>query len=122
MARLQKKHSSKDKNKRKDNIESAEVTKAANVVPSGAKSSTSSSKKGNSVKSTTSNQAGKDNIFKKGLDYLQEVQSELKKVTWPTQKQTLGTTAVVIVLVAIVSIFLGLFDYGFSQLIQAVLA
>jgi preprotein translocase subunit SecE len=35
------------------------------------------------------------------------VKIELKKVTWPTRKQTLGSTAVVIVLVMIISVFLG---------------
>ena len=122
MARLQKKHSLKDKHKKKEIKDSAEGKKTANVILSGAKSITSSSKKGNSVKSSTAGQADKKNIFKQGIEYLQEVQSELKKVTWPTRKQTMGTTLVVIVLVAIVSIFLGLFDMGFSKLIQAVLA
>ena len=122
MARLQKKHSSKEKNKKKEIKDSAEDKKTTKVILSGAKDITSSSKKGNSVKRSTSTHADKKNIFQQGIEYLQEVQSELKKVTWPTRKQTLGTTLVVIVLVAIVSIFLGMFDYGFSQLIHAVLA
>ncbi|MCK5543151.1 MAG: preprotein translocase subunit SecE [Desulfobacterales bacterium] len=125
MARLQKKHSSKEKKKRQDgdeSIDTAESKKPVKVVLSGAKNILSSSKKDNSVKSTTSDKSNKKNIFKQGIEYLQEVQSELKKVTWPTRKQTLGTTLVVIVLVVIVSIFLGLFDMGFSKLIQAVLA
>jgi len=122
MARLQKKHSLKDKNKKKEDIDSAEENKSSNVILSGAKNKNSSSKKANSVKIAASNQADKKNIFQQGIDYLQEVQSELKKVTWPSRKQTMGTTVVVIVLVAIVSVFLGLFDYGFSMLIQAVLA
>ena len=122
MARLQKKHSSKEKNRKKEINDSTEDKKTANVILSGAKNKTSSSKKGNSAKSLTVSQADKKNIFQQGIEYLQEVQSELKKVTWPTRKQTMGTTLVVIVLVAIVSIFLGLFDYGFSQLIHAVLA
>ena len=123
MARLQKKHSSQEKKKRKDPKDSTETKKTAKIlVSTGTKNSTSSSKKDNSIKSSTVDQSVKKNMFKQGLDYLQEVQSELKKVTWPTRKQTLGTTLVVIVLVTIVSIFLGLFDYGFSELIRAVLA
>ena len=125
MARLQKKHSSKEKKKKQESGDSKDITegkKITKVVPPKAKSAPSSSKKGDSVKSSTSDQSDKKNIFKQGIEYLQEVQSELKKVTWPTRKQTLGTTLVVIVLVAIVSIFLGLFDMGFSKLIQAVLA
>ncbi len=125
MARLQKKHSSKEKSKRKKRDASLDSSgdKRDNKAPlTGANKVVSSSKKDNSVKSSTSEQTGKSNIFTQGIDYLQEVQSELKKVTWPTRKQTLGTTLVVIVLVAVVSIFLGLFDFGFSKLIQAILA
>ena len=125
MARLQKKHSSKVKKKRQegdDSIQTTEGKKIVKAVSSGVKNVPSSSKKGDLVKSSASEKSDKKNIFKQGIEYLQEVQSELKKVTWPTRKQTMGTTLVVIVLVAIVSIFLGLFDYGFSQLIHAVLA
>jgi preprotein translocase subunit SecE len=49
------------------------------------------------------------------------VKVELKKVTWPSRKQTLGSTAVVIVLVMIISLFLGLVDLTLSSLIQFVL-
>ena len=57
----------------------------------------------------------------KGLQYLREVKIELKKVTWPTRKQTIGSTAVVIVLVMIISFFLGIVDVGLSGLIRVVL-
>lgn len=39
-------------------------------------------------------------------EFLNEVQVEFKKVTWPTQKETVGGTIGVIVLVAIVSVAL----------------
>ena len=42
-----------------------------------------------------------------GREFLNEVQVEFKKVTWPTQKETVGGTIGVIVLVALVA--LGLF-------------
>lgn len=125
MARLQKKQSSKEKKVRKEKTDSgdpAEDKKPDREILSGSKSDTTNSKKNIPAKSSTLDQSAKKNIFKQGIEFLQEVQSELKKVTWPTRKQTMGTTLVVIVLVAIVSIFLGLFDYGFSQLIHAVLA
>ena len=50
------------------------------------------------------------------------VKVELQKVTWPTRKQTTGTTIVVIVFVFVVAAFLGLFDLGLSKLVQAVLS
>ena len=56
----------------------------------------------------------------KGLQFLREVKVELKKVTWPTRKQTLGSTVVVLILVMIISLFLGVVDIGLSSLIRVV--
>jgi len=63
----------------------------------------------------------KSNFLNAALQFLREVKIELKKVTWPSRKQTLGSTAVVIVLVIIISLFLGIVDVGLSTLIRVVL-
>ena len=63
----------------------------------------------------------KDTIFGKTAQFLREVKVELKKVTWPSRKQTIGSTVVVIALVMIISIFLGAVDLGLSSLIRIVL-
>ncbi|MFH1984586.1 MAG: preprotein translocase subunit SecE [Pseudomonadota bacterium] len=63
----------------------------------------------------------KRNILDKSLQFLREVKVELKKVTWPSRKQTVGSTLVVIVLVLIISFFLGVIDIGLSKLVQLVL-
>lgn len=55
------------------------------------------------------------------IQFLREVKQELKKVTWPSRKQTLGSTVVVLVVVAIVSLFLGIIDAGLSGLMRVVL-
>jgi preprotein translocase subunit SecE len=62
-----------------------------------------------------------DNLLQKSMQFLREVKIELKKVTWPTRKQTVGSTVVVIILVAIISLFLGLVDFGLSSLVRVVL-
>jgi preprotein translocase subunit SecE len=54
------------------------------------------------------------------VQFLREVKIELKKVTWPSRKQTMGSTLVVIVLVFIISVFLGIVDIGLSTVIRAV--
>ncbi len=59
-----------------------------------------------------------DNYLNKGLQFLREVKIELKKVAWPTRKQTLGSTLVVIVLVMIIALFLGVIDIGLSGLVR----
>ena len=56
------------------------------------------------------------------LQFLREVKVELKKVAWPSRKQAMGSTIVVIILVLLVSFFLGVVDIGLSSLIKAVLS
>ena len=60
-------------------------------------------------------------LVDRSLQFLREVKVELKKVTWPSRKQTVGSTLVVIVLVMIISLFLGIVDAGLSSLVRAVL-
>jgi len=43
-------------------------------------------------------------------EFLLDVRSELRKVTYPTYGETIGSTTVVIVLVVVVSLFLALAD------------
>ncbi len=57
----------------------------------------------------------------KTKQFVLEVISELKKVTWPNRKETLGATGVVLILVIIVSIYLGLVDYALSHLVRALI-
>jgi preprotein translocase subunit SecE len=61
------------------------------------------------------------NFMQKSGQFLREVKIELKKVTWPTRKQTMGSTVVVVLLVMIFSLFLGFVDLGLSSLIRVVL-
>ncbi len=65
--------------------------------------------------------ASEKNVLQNGIQFLREVKVELKKVTWPSRKQTLGSTLVVIILVMIISLFLGLVDVGLSGIIRLVL-
>lgn len=60
-------------------------------------------------------------IAEKVKQFLIGSKVELKKVTWPTPKQTLASTAVVIIVVIIVSVFLGIVDFGLTKIIKMVL-
>ncbi len=51
-------------------------------------------------------------------DYLRDVVAELKKVTWPTRKETLGSTGVILIIVFLTSIFLGLVDAVLSKVLH----
>lgn len=57
----------------------------------------------------------------KAFQFLREVKVELKKVTWPSRKQTIGSTVVVLILVVVISFFLGAVDIGLRQLVRMVL-
>ncbi len=50
--------------------------------------------------------------------FLRESKMELKKVKWPTRKELLASTGMVIFLVLAVSLFLGLIDFGLIKIIK----
>ena len=45
----------------------------------------------------------------------------LEKVTWPTRKETIATTGVVIVIVVLISFFLGACDLVLAKLLRLIL-
>ena len=53
--------------------------------------------------------------------FTRDIIEELKKVTWPSRKDTLSGTAVVLVAVFIIAMFLGIVDSGLSSLIKELL-
>ncbi|MFN4228097.1 MAG: preprotein translocase subunit SecE [Candidatus Ratteibacteria bacterium] len=54
-------------------------------------------------------------------NYLFEVRSELKKVTWP-EKKTLGISTVVIVLFMIImALYFGIVDLVFSKIVSLII-
>jgi len=54
-------------------------------------------------------------------EFLANVKAELKKVTWPTKKDTYSSTIVVIVLVLVSAVFLGVVDIILTRLIRLIL-
>jgi preprotein translocase subunit SecE len=56
-------------------------------------------------------------MIKKITDFYQDVKLELKKVVFPTKKEVIGSTWVVIVTVLICAFFLGLVDMGLAKMI-----
>jgi preprotein translocase subunit SecE len=59
--------------------------------------------------------------FEKVRVFLAEAKAEFKKVTWPTPKQALASTSVVLVVVIIMSLFLGLVDFGLVKILRLIL-
>lgn len=49
-------------------------------------------------------------MFEKFTKFLREVNAELRKVTWPTKEELIGSTIVTVVVSLIVAIFIGIVD------------
>jgi preprotein translocase subunit SecE len=52
--------------------------------------------------------------------FIEEVQAEVKRVTWPDQVQVRNATAVILVFVFILAIIIGAMDAVFSATVRAV--
>ena len=55
-------------------------------------------------------------FFGRIVNFIREIFAELQKVIWPTRKELLTYTTVVIVFVAIMMTFVALLDVGFARL------
>ena len=128
MARLQRKKSPGTKKKKQD--VASEKPAAAPTAPDGTtgaapiakkKAYTVSRRSTAVLKSKTEGGGKVQNWWGLSMQFLREVKVELKKVAWPSRKQTMGSTVVVLVLVFIISAFLGVVDLGLSNLVRLVL-
>lgn len=53
--------------------------------------------------------------------FIQEVRSEASKITWPTRKETIQTTIMVLIMATLVAIFLYLADQVLSTAVRQVI-
>lgn len=60
-------------------------------------------------------------MVSKAIQFLSEVKGEVKKVTWPSKKEAMGGTAVVLVVVLLMALFLGLVDLLLSKIVEVLL-
>ncbi len=54
--------------------------------------------------------------------FIEDVQSEVKRVTWPDQVQVRNATGVILVFVLILAIIIGAMDAVFSSVVRGVVA
>jgi preprotein translocase subunit SecE len=57
-------------------------------------------------------------MFKKLTNYIRESRVELKKVVWPSRKQTKNHTLLVIGISIAVALFLGAVDFILNQILE----
>jgi preprotein translocase subunit SecE len=55
-------------------------------------------------------------------EFFKEAWQELKKVHWPTQKETYAATVVVIIVVLILGLYLALVDFALTRAIQTIVS
>jgi len=53
--------------------------------------------------------------------YLKETRNELRHVNWPTRKQTIAFTLIVIILSIVTAVLLGGFDYVYTTIIRFII-
>jgi|TARA_B100000959_G_scaffold193897_1_gene202827 preprotein translocase subunit SecE len=56
--------------------------------------------------------------LKQTTTFLTEVKTEIKKVSWPSRKETTGGTVVVLIAVLIIASFLGIVDISLSKIVK----
>jgi preprotein translocase subunit SecE len=56
--------------------------------------------------------------MKKIFDFIIEAKAELLKVNWPTKKQTLNYTLIILAVSVVISLFLGSLDYLFGGILK----
>lgn len=55
--------------------------------------------------------------MKKVIDFLKECAAEMKKSTWLSRKEVVTSTILVAVVVALTSAYVGLIDFGLTELL-----
>jgi preprotein translocase subunit SecE len=60
-------------------------------------------------------------MIDKAKEFLMEVKAEMKRVTWPSRKEAMGGTIVVIAVVFLVSIYLGVIDSVLAKMVRGII-
>lgn len=55
------------------------------------------------------------------VQFIQQVRSEVSKVVWPTRREVLLTTVMVLVMATVLAIFFSLVDFGIRTALESVL-
>jgi len=76
--------------------------------------------KADKAKKTDKN--SKPGVFARAAKWFKEMKSELKKVQWPTRKQVVNNTLIVIACVIVVGVFIWIFDFIAGNAIQLLIS
>lgn len=65
--------------------------------------------------------AGVKDYVRRVQEFIRQVISEFRKVTWPSRQELVNSTVVVIVLTVILAFFLGGVDIGLARVVERIL-
>jgi preprotein translocase subunit SecE len=60
--------------------------------------------------------------MRKLVAYFHDVQEEMRKVTWPSRKETINYSILVIVISVVIALFFGLLDFLFNLGIEQLIS
>ena len=72
------------------------------------------------TKEKKSEKASKPSFFQRAAKWLKELKGDLKKVQWPTKKQTTNNTLTVLACVAVIGFFIWIFDFVANSAIEVI--
>lgn len=56
------------------------------------------------------------------IEFFEESKVEIKKVVWPTRKETVTTCVAVLVVSVVIALYLGVVDLTLSKIVEAILS
>ena len=54
------------------------------------------------------------------IEFFKETRAEMTKVAWPTKTEVIGSTIVTVVVSVILSIFVGIVDFGLDKVVRSI--
>lgn len=54
------------------------------------------------------------------IEFFKETRTEMTKVAWPTKNEVVGSTIVTVVVSIILSIFVGIVDFGLDKVVRSI--
>ena len=54
-------------------------------------------------------------------EFVQEVNAEFRKVTWPSRDELINSTSIVIVVTVVLAFFLGVVDISLTKVVERIL-
>ncbi|MEI7905519.1 MAG: preprotein translocase subunit SecE [Candidatus Firestonebacteria bacterium] len=59
-------------------------------------------------------------MLKRIKQFIAETVTEMKKVSWPSREELIGSTVVVFAVVAILSLYIGVLDVAISKILEII--